>query len=137
MDLTGVPAELTPIVATIAVTVALWKIIGEGIKAWRDARQIGKPTTPYEALAARVVALEDDATATATERRKDARRIDDLEDQVGALKASVRRLAGVLLREVAAVLTWIDSGAKPPRPDQEITVIRQLIADLADPDKEH
>ena len=40
-------------------------------------------------------------------------------------------------REVAAVLAWIDRGAKPPRPDQEITVIRQLIADLADPDKEH
>ena len=130
MDLTGVPAELTPVLATIAVTVALWKIVGEGIKAWRDARQIGKPTTPYEALAARVVALEDDAT-------EKGNRIDELETKVGALKASVRRLAGVLLREVAAVLTWIDKGAKPPRPDQEITVIRQLIADLADPDKEH
>ena len=130
MDLTGVPAELTPVLATIAVTVALWKIVGEGIKAWRDARQIGKPTTPYEALAARVVALEDDAT-------EKGNRIDELETKVGALKASVRRLAGVLLREVAAVLAWIDRGAKPPRPDQEITVIRQLIADLADPDKEH
>ena len=130
MDLTGVPAELTPVVATIAVTVALWKIVGEGIKAWRDARQIGKPTTPYEALAARVVALEDDAT-------EKGNRIDELETKVGALKASVRRLAGVLLREVAAVLAWIDRGAKPPRPDQEITVIRQLIADLTDPDKEH
>ena len=130
MDLTGVPAELTPVVATIAVTVALWKIVGEGIKAWRDARQIGKPTTPYEALAARVVALEDDAT-------EKGNRIDELETKVGALKASVRRLAGVLLREVAAVLAWIDRGAKSPRPDQEITVIRQLIADLADPDKEH
>ena len=130
MELTGVPAELTPVLATIAVTVALWKIVGEGIKAWRDARQIGKPTTPYEALAARVVALEDDAT-------EKGNRIDELETKVGALKASVRRLAGVLLREVAAVLTWIDRGAKPPRPDQEITVIRQLIADLADPDKEH
>ena len=130
MDLTGVPAELTPVLATIAVTVALWKIVGEGIKAWRDARQIGKPTTPYEALAARVVALEDDAT-------EKGNRIDELETKVGALKASVRRLAGVLMREVAAVLAWIDGGAKPPRPDQEITVIRQLIADLADPDKEH
>ena len=137
MDLTGVPAELTPVLATIAVTVALWKIVGEGIKAWKDARQIGKPTTPYEALAARVVDLEEDAAESARERRKDVHRIDQLEDQVGALKGSIRRLAAVLMREVAAVLAWIDRGAKPPRPDQEITVIRQLIADLADPDKEH
>lgn len=129
MDLTGVPAELTPVLATIAVTVALWKVIGEGIKAWRDARQTGKPVTPYEALASRVVALEDDAA-------EKSERIDQLEDRIGALRSSVRRLAGVLMREVAHVLTWIDRGAKPPRPEQEITVIRQLIADLTDSDKE-
>lgn len=134
-DLTGVPAELAPPLATLAGLVVLWKIVAEGVKAWRDARQIGKPSTPYEALAARVVALEDDAA-------EKARRIDGLEGKVGALKASVRRLAGVLIREVAHVLAWIDRGAKPPRPEQEIQVIRELIADLTDHDhdpdhKEH
>ena len=129
-DLTGVPAELAPPLATLAGLVVLWKIIAEGVKAWRDARQIGKPDTPYEALAARVVALE-----KADAEKSD--RIDGLEDKVGALKASVRRLAGVLIREVAHVLAWIDRGAKPPRPDQEIKVIRELIADLTDPDHPH
>lgn len=126
-DLSGLPAELVPILATVAVLVALWKIVGEGVKAWRAARQIGRPETPYEALAARVVVLERADTEKAC-------RIDDLEGQVGALKSSVRRLAGVLIREVAHVLAWIDKGAKPPRPEQEITVIRELIADLSDPD---
>ena len=129
-DLTGVPAEIAPPLATLAGLVVLWKIIAEGVKAWRDARQIGKPATPYEALAARVVALE-----KADAEKSD--RIDGLEDKVGALKASVRRLAGVLIREVAHVLAWIDRGAKPPRPDQEIQVIRELIADLTDPDHPH
>ena len=129
-DLTGVPAELAPPLATLAGLVILWKIIAEGVKAWRDARQIGRPSTPYEALAARVVALE-----KADAEKSD--RIDGLEDKVGALKASVRRLAGVLIREVAHVLAWIDRGAKPPRPDQEIKVIRELIADLTDPDHPH
>ncbi|SJN26858.1 hypothetical protein FM125_06415 [Micrococcus lylae] len=129
-DLAGVPAELAPPLATLAGLVLIWKVVAEGVKAWRDARQIGRPATPYEALAARVVALE-----KADAEKSD--RIDGLEDKVGALKASVRRLAGVLIREVAHVLAWIDRGAKPPRPDQEIKVIRELIADLTDPDHPH
>lgn len=129
-DLTGVPPGLVPIIAIVAALVALWKIAGEGIKSWRDARQVGRPQTPYEALAARVVALEKADT-------EKSGRIDGLEDKVGALKASVRRLAGVLIREVAQVLSWIDRGAKPPRPEQEIKVIRELIADLSDPDNPH
>ena len=129
-DLTGVPEEIAPPLATLAGLVVIWKIVAEGVKAWRDARQIGKPATPYEALAARVVALENDAADKSD-------RITSLEERLSLLRGSVRRLGGVLMREVAAVLAWIDRGAKPPRPEQEIKVIRELIEDLTDPDHPH
>lgn len=117
MDLSNVPAEVAPWIAVPASLFLLWKLAGEGIKSWRDARQVGRaPATPYEALAARVVALEEGASEKA--------------DRLDLLERSVRRLAGVLTREVSAVLAWIAGGARPPAPDHDIALIRSVIADL-------
>lgn len=115
------PVELPPIIGVpLAVLVSLgglYAVIAGGLKARREARALGQPPpTPYEALAARVVALEQaDSAKTA---------------RLDILDRSVRRLAGVLTREVAAVLTWIAGGSRPPAPDAEIAVIRAVITDL-------
>lgn len=117
MTLTGVPAEAVPWLAIPAAIFGLWKLAWEGLKTIKEARQVGRaPQTPYEALAERVVALE----------RSDAKKTERLD----LLESSVRRLAGVLTREVAAVLSWIAGGSRPPAPDAEITLIRSVIADL-------
>ena len=130
MDLTGVPAEVAPWVAIPASLFLLWKLAGEGFKSWRDAKQVGRaPATAYEILEARLVKLE-----IADEEKSG--RIDDLDAEVLDLRRAVRRLAGVLTREVASVLTWITSGARPPAPHEEIAFIRSVITDLERDQKE-
>jgi len=125
--MTEIPAELPPYLAIpLAVALTLGTIAG----LWAGARKMltearalkGPPATPYEAIAARVTALE------AADEAK-TKRID-------ALHASVRRLAGVLTREVASLLAWVESGAVPPPPQREIGIIQQLIRDLDHPQED-
>ena len=124
MDLTGVPAEVAPWVAIPASLFLLWKLAGEGIRSWRDAREVGKtPPTPYELLEARLVKLELKDAEKATQ-------IEVLDLEVLNLRRAVHRLAGVLTREVASVLAWIAGGARPPAPHADIAFIRSVIADL-------
>lgn len=124
MDWSALPANVAPWVAVPASLFLLWKLAGEGIKSWKDAQAVGKvPPTPYEVLVARVAALEEKDIAKSD-------RIDRLDGEVLNLRSTVRRLAGVLSREVASVIHWIDGGARPPAPDDEIERIKTVIADL-------
>lgn len=95
-------------------------------KSLADARALkAPPPTPYDSLANRVTTLEQsDAAKKIT--------IDQQGDEIGALRAQVLRLAGVLTREVRAVLTWHDAGGPPPPPDREVAVIRSVINELND-----
>jgi len=86
-------------------------------KTLADARATKQPATAYEALERRVIALE---TADA-----------DKGHEISRLRNQVRRLAGVLTREVQAVLNWHDEGAHPPPPDVEVDRIRSVIRDIA------
>lgn len=113
--MTGHPV-LDTILALAAALASLWGLYTGGRKALADARATKTPATPYEALAARVTALE---TADA-----------DKGKEISRLRRQVRRLAGALAEEVTHILDWIDRGAEPPPPAREISALRQIIRDL-------
>lgn len=58
-----------------------------------------------------------------------AARLERVERHNEVLTRNLRRLAGVLSREVVVVLDWADTG-QPPPPSHEIGIIRSVINDL-------
>ena len=58
-----------------------------------------------------------------------ASRLERVERQNEILTRNLRRLAGVMSREVVVVLDWADSGTPPP-PSREIAIVRAVIDDL-------
>lgn len=91
-------------------------------KTLADARATKQPATAYEALERRVIALE----------TSDAEKSWEL----SRLRSQVRRLAGVLTREVRTVLDWVDAGTAPPPPDSEVDRIRNVIHDIQTDERE-
>lgn len=85
-------------------------------KTLADARATKQPATAYEALERRVIALES----------ADAEKSWEL----SRLRSQVRRLAGILTREVQTVLNWHDDGAHPPPPEVEVDRIRSVIHEI-------
>lgn len=115
--MTGV-AVLDWILGSVTALLGAYGVWAGGRKALADARATKKPPpTPYEALANRVSVLE----------TSDAEKSWEL----SRLRSQVRRLAGVLTREVQAVLNWHDDGANPPPPDVEVERIRSVIRDIS------
>ena len=110
-------ATLDGIIAALGALATAWGLWAGGRKALADARALKMPpATPYEALAARVTALE----ASDTEKGK----------EISRLRSQVHRLAGVLSREVVLILDWIDNGSAPPPPDRETRIVKDVINDL-------
>lgn len=114
--MTGV-AVLDWAIGSLVAIVGAYGVWAGGRKALADARATKTPATAYEALERRVIALE---TADAEKSW-----------ELSRLRSQVRRLAGVLTREVQAVLNWHDDGANPPPPDVEVERIRSVIRDIS------
>lgn len=115
--MTGAPL-VDWIIGAVAAVAGIFGVFAGGRKALADARSLKTPATPYEALANRVTKLEESDAEKSVE--------------LSVLRAQVRRLAGVLTREVHTLITWHESGSKPPPPDREVTVIKDVIHELAD-----
>lgn len=114
--MTGYPI-VDGILAAVTALLGAYGVWAGGRKALADARALkAPPPTPYEALANRVSALE---TSDAEKGR-----------ELSRLRQQLRRLAGVMTREVAAVVRWHDDGQHHPPPDREVTVIRAVIREL-------
>lgn len=109
---------LTWIVGTAVAIVGIYGTIAGAQKALSDARATKRPPTAYEALDQRVRYLEE--------------RDIEKDSEIQRLRSHVRRLAGVVGREVVVILDWIDGGAKPPPPTHEASVVRDLIRDVTD-----
>ena len=112
------PTEIiTWIIGSAVAIVGIYATIVGAQKALTDARAVRRPHTAYEALDARVRHLEAADEAKGREIQR--------------LRTHVRRLAGVLGREVTMILDWIDAGSPPPPPTRETQVVRDLIRDIA------
>ena len=110
-------ATLDGIIAALGALATAWGLWAGGRKALADAGALKMPpATPYEALAARVTALE---SADAEKGQ-----------EISRLRSPVRRLAGVLTRERQAAPNSHDDGAEPPPPDREVERIRSVIHDI-------
>lgn len=71
-----------------------------------------------------------EAAKARAEGNSDRERIRHLEASHTTLRAQLRRVAAVMVREVAAVLDWVDAGASPPPPSRDMAVIRDVIQQL-------
>ena len=111
----------TVVAAAVAVLGTALTVFG----GWITARG-GRTASPYEALAARVTALE-------AQRERDVLKIEAQHDEIVALKTGrandqteivglQRRVAGMyedrddLVRYIGILRAWIASGARPPAP---------------------
>lgn len=114
--MTGIPA-IDAFIGVLGAIATAFSMFWGGRKLMAESKALkSPPPTPYEALAARVTDLE----ASDQVKGKELTR----------LRGQVRRLAGVMSREVVIILDWIDGGAMPPPPARESRVVRELIRDI-------
>jgi len=108
-------------------------VIVAALTAWQARR--GSITAPYEVLAKRVADLEASDQAKGKELNGVRLELRTANEWGGRLATQVNRLAGVLSREVIALVDRIESGTIPPLTARDIAIIaniREVVADLAD-----
>lgn len=110
---TGLVEWAVGIILSIAGAWAAW---AAGRKSMREAEAVADPRTPYDALADRVMYLEE------RDREKDA--------LLSRLTWRINELTSTLHGPVAHILDWIDQGAPPPPPAEQIRLAREAIRDL-------
>lgn len=135
-DISVLPDWLQAVVVMAFMSVMLYGGFVGARKTLKDAKATGAKSEtvagtpvdlsePFKILVNRVTRLEE-----ADESK--SKKISELRREQDHLRATVRRLVGVLTREVAHVVQWISSGANPPSPDSELEVIQSVINDLKD-----
>lgn len=103
--------------AGVLLTVAgIWTAWWAGKKSKAEAEAVTEPRTPYEALADRVMYLEE------RDREK--------EHHITRLSRRLDSVTAALHGPVAHILDWIDQGAPPPPPADQIRRAREAIRDL-------
>ena len=111
------------VIGGIVALAGAFGVIAGGMKMIAEGRNLrAKPVTPYDAVVDRLVKLE----------RADEYRA----KEVSRLRSQLYRLAGVLTREVATIISWYEGGLLPPPPDREIEIIKEIIGEIQDDRRE-